>query len=415
MRKQMKFKFAALCSACCALLCGNALGRDVEQKSSGQSFITTLREKNEAVKQLFYAVENGDLNVVKSLSKDPYFSYLMIKKDNSDRTALRIAVENGHYEIVDWILQHQYEYNFNVNSLTEDRKTLLTIATENNHKKTVEVLLKHLANPNVCNMFAAEIGKTSLMIAAEKGNFEIAKKLLEYEAKLNEQDNIGKTALMYAAKEGHADIVELLLKNKANPNKKDNYKKTAVMFATFYKHESIVKLLLEHGANPDLEDSDKETALTYAIKQGDSNIAKLLLDHGAKVNGTDKNKKTVLDYAEGNKEMTELLVKYIDRPEKQKKVNIFKRTLNKFTKKTGDPRMTMSDSNLAQYNTDKTSGLTRSQSDSKVTQYDDITEETSNLKRSESVDSNATSYNSDMQTSQDIDNVNSSTDTIAAQ
>ena len=77
--------------------------------------------------------------------------------------------------------------------------------------------------------------------------------------------------------------------------------------------------------------------------------------------------------------------------------------------------MTMSDSNLTKYDTDKTSGLTRSQSDSNVTQYDDITEEASNLKRSESVDSDTTFHNDDMQTSQDIDDMNSSTDTTAAQ
>lgn len=409
----MKSNLITLCSVCCALLCENVLAeagnkpeiskelsikkfnfKDAQQVSSDR-----YKKSRELAPKWFAAAESGDLEAMKSVYEDPFFDNTYgfkfdIYVENDDgKTALEVAITNGRCNVVKWLdsIIQKYEkemggHRFNLGSSNADGTPMIIIAVENGHEDIVKYMLSKVMDPNIAIDMKKMSRKTPLIVAVEKGLIEIANLLLTnpYSRKANPnlQDRFGKTALIYATEKGNFEIVELLLKHDADTEIKDRYKVTALM---------------------------------YAVESGNLAIAKLLLDHGAKINRTGENKKTVLDYAEGNKEMTELLMKYIDRPENQKKVNIFKRTLNKFTRKTGDPRMTMSDSNLTKYDTDKTSGLTRSQSDSNVTQYDDITEEASNLKKSESVDSDTTFHNDDMQTSQDIDDMNSSTDTIAAQ
>lgn len=397
----MKSNLITLCSVCCALLCENVLAvADNKPEISKELSIKKLNFKDEQQvtqpisdrDKWFAAVESENLEEMESILKKSKPDFIYVENDDG-KTALEVAITNGRCNVVEWLdsIIQKYEkemggHRFNLRSSNADGTPMIIIAVENGHEDIVKYMLSKVMDPNIAIDMKKMSKKTPLIVAVEKGLIEIANLLLTnpYSRKANPnlQDRFGKTALMYATEKGNVEIVELLLKHDADTEIKDRYKVTALM---------------------------------YAVESGNLAIAKLLLDHGAKINRTGENKKTVLDYAEGNKEMTELLMKYIDRPENQKKVNIFKRTLNKFTRKTGDPRMTMSDSDLTKYDTDKTSGLTRSQSDSNVTQYDDITKEASNLKRSESVDSDTTFHNDDIQTSQDIDDMNSSTDTIAAQ
>lgn len=367
MEKKMKLNLITLYSVCCALLYGNVLARDIEQKPSQQSPISTPSEKIEAAEKLFNAVKTGDVDTVKSLIKDPYFSNLIHKKDDSRGTILETVVKNGQSDILDLILQRIQDYHININAMTSDYKTMLTIAAENGDENTVRVLLKYSAYTNVCDMSAKGMAKTPLIIAAEKGYTEIVKMLLDNKkTNLNQQDGIGRTALMLAVKKEHIQI------------------------------------------------------------------AKMLLDNGAKIDIKDKTKKTASDYAEGNIEMTNLLMEYIDRPENQKKANVIKRAWNKVTHKTKDPKRSMSDSNLTQYGTDKTNDLKKSKSDSDLIL---ITEETNNPTKGEasdsnanlhdekaylknrrlSTDSNATFYDNDMKTGLNINDLNSSTETIVAQ
>ena len=248
MEKKMKLNLITLCSVCCTLLCGNVLARDIEQKPSQQSLISTPSEKREAAEKLFNAVKTGDVDTVKSLIEDPYFSNLIHKKDNSRGTILETIVKNGQSDILDLILQRRYDYHINVNSITSDYKTMLTIAAENGDENTVRVLLKYSAYPNVCDVSAKGMAKSPLILAAEKGYTEIVKMLLDdKKTNLNQQDGIGQTALMLAIKKGHAQIAKMLLDNGAKINIKDKLKQTALDYAK--RNPEMTELLTEYMGN----------------------------------------------------------------------------------------------------------------------------------------------------------------------
>lgn len=359
----MNSNFITLGSVCCTLLCGSVFA---EKMSSPKIFVgkfiedvrntqRVFSEENRIRKTLsprwFSAAESGDLKTMKSLYED-HFKHNIYEKDDSGRTALEIAIINGHCNIVEWLadcIKKQEDLdkasNFNLRSENKSGKPMMIVAVENGYEDIVKFMLSRLMNPDVI-IDKSNLGQTPLIVASEKGYTNIVDLLLtsKGDPKLLRLDHsranpdltdwVGKTALMYAAKKGYTDIVKLLLENGANPDKKDESKNTALILASLYGHESIVKLLLEYGADLDVKDSDKGTALIYAVKEKYFNIARLLLDYGAKINIKNKNKKTALDYAEGNAKLTELLQNYVDRPENQEKANFAKRAWSKITKKT---------------------------------------------------------------------------------
>jgi len=404
----MKFNFKTLCSICCVLLYGSALADAGEskiiRKSSVGKFVQDIKEtqqissdRNKKTRELspkwFAAAESGDLEEMKKLW-DEAFKYNLYIRDDSQRTALEIAITKGYADMVEWLADRTEEQqkidlasNFNLRSSNKDRKPMMIVAVENNHEDIVKIMLSRAMDPDIYRDESIEgMDRTPLIVAAECGHTGIVDLLLtrkgnprlSRKANPNLGDMMQRTALMYASKGGHADIVKLLLDNEADSNKKDMWGDTALIFAASFNKESVVKLLLEHGADPNIKNKDKETALIWAAKQGCYNIAKMLLEKGAIIDTKDKEKKTALDYAKENEKMTKLLLEYVDRPENQKQEkNILKKAWNKVTKKNADDKNSLKNRRL-------------------------------------SADSDATLYegDTDTETGRDIDDVISSTDTL---
>ncbi len=370
----MKLNFKTLCPICCALLYGSVLADAGESKVSRQSSvgkivknINEMQRKSseqydrikESSSEWFSAAETGDLQTMKTLYNEAYkYHRYIYTRDDSERTALEIAITNGHADVVEWLADRieEQEYkdkasNFNLRSLNKDHKPMMIVAVEKGYEDIVKIMLLRNIDPDVrIDMSISGKGKNPLIVAAENGYTNIVDLLLTSKgdpdllkigrarSDPNLQDLVNRTALMYAAQKGHIDIVKLLLNNKADPNKKDKWEDTALILATIEGYESVVELLLDYGADPDAKNKDKETALICAACKGYYNIAKVLLEKGAKINIKDKNGKTALDYA-ANDEMTKLLMNYIDRPENQKKEkNPIKKVLNKLAGKNVDKK-----------------------------------------------------------------------------
>jgi len=131
------------------------------------------------------------------------------------------------------------EKGIDIDEKSADRgMTALMFAINWGHVETVELLLQHGADVN-----ARDKGNfTPLMTACFKGNAQVARKLLEYNPKIDAKGPEDNTALHYAAMMDLRNIVYLLLKAGANPTIENQEKKTPPEIASEFEYEKLMKL-----------------------------------------------------------------------------------------------------------------------------------------------------------------------------
>ena len=144
--------------------------------------------------------------------------------------------------------------------------TALMLAVEKGHVDVVARLLQGGADSNV----KTRNGLTALMSAARTGNVDAVKHLLLGGADPNIQTQDGWTALMFAIDRGHDHVMPHLLLGGVKPNIKSNDGETAMMKASWNGLVDNVmpsQLMLGSG----VDETQDETELIWAVKEG-SNI-----------------------------------------------------------------------------------------------------------------------------------------------
>lgn len=124
-----------------------------------------------------------------------------------------------------------------------DGFTPLICAAENGHREIVEFLLTNKADISA----TSANGWTALHAAAYFGHKDVVEVLLSHKAKINAKDLDGNTPLHLASGGRHKDIVELLLANKADVNAKDVRGETPLHLAILMKSGEIADLLRKNG------------------------------------------------------------------------------------------------------------------------------------------------------------------------
>ncbi|XP_054279767.1 ankyrin repeat domain-containing protein 50-like isoform X2 [Macrosteles quadrilineatus] len=111
--------------------------------------------------------------------------------------------------MVSLLLSHGHA---DVNATDNERRTALHSAAWQGHYHIVQILLEHNAEPDhTCNQ-----GATPLGIAAQEGHEECVRLLLAVGANPNHSDHCGRNALKVAAKSGHQGVVRLLEQAQVN-------------------------------------------------------------------------------------------------------------------------------------------------------------------------------------------------------
>ena len=212
-------------------------------------------------------------------------------------TPLSVAAEQGQDKIVAMLLAKGVDPNEGQRSAPsytagavigikpEERNSPLSKAAQGGYEKTVKVLLEKGADPNVPG-FA---GKTALFWAVERGYLQVANLLLDHRADPDIRSTAGLTPLMEAAKSGRVDLVRSLVAHHADLDAREGDDglpgtldvsagtgMTPLMMAVVGGHRDVVRVLLEAGADTTIRNRGGESAMDQARKGEITDIINLL-------------------------------------------------------------------------------------------------------------------------------------------
>lgn len=255
---------------------------------------------------LMFAARGGHLEVVQRLLNHGAHVNTIAKDGN---TAISIAAARGYVDTVKMLL------NSGADTVNAERKTVLMIAVEGGHLELVENLLDRNINVNA----ADDSGWTALHGAASSGSPKLVRLLLDAGARADVLDEyFGATPLVFAARLGHTDVLKVMLEKDVDVDQRDRDGNTALMMATLWLKPQSVKVLLDAGADANAEKIEPHfltgeehafTALWFAVSDGNLEITRMLLDAGANPNhvGTNNQSVAMLAQLEGHTEISRLL------------------------------------------------------------------------------------------------------------
>ena len=249
---------------------------------------------NKKEQQFLNAAANGDLKMVKTLLKNSVdVNALDGRKTPSNRTALMHASENGHFEIVDLLIDAGARINAvdkGVPSYCPGGNTALILAIQKGHLKVANRLLDAGASPKTKG------GGTSVInAAAYLGDEALIKRLLELGADPTQRDGSGFCPIASALNNSKSKIAETLLDLGIDPNSQSPGGGPILLDAIHTGDIKLWRLLIDKGANPELANPDNFTPLMGACVFVKPEAVKLFLSLGVAVNKLDNQKQTALD------------------------------------------------------------------------------------------------------------------------
>ena len=220
---------------------------------------------------------------------------------HTGRTALHLAVMNGHENIVRKLLAVGAETKTN-------GTTAIHIAAEYGYPNILRILFKATSEIPDSNRdtemkdneskfqdgstflrFYDTEGDTPLHKAARNGHSAAVETILEHRPTIvdvrrstkvdfNGEHHLGLTSFHLAASGGHLSVLETLAHRKAHVNTKGGPNDaTALHVAAAEGHQAIVEWLLENGADPHAKTNENAKALNFACRKGHEALVRVLL------------------------------------------------------------------------------------------------------------------------------------------
>ena len=259
------------------------------------------------------AANDGNLEAVKKSIRDGADIDYRCPTSIGKETALFMASQNGHTEVVRWLL----EAGADANTVDHQGASPLYMAAQKNHDDVVRLLL---AEVDPRDTILKSNGASPLHVAADLGSIATLETLLD-DGRLP-VDGLsleGHTPLHQAAHQGQLKAIELLLRHGADASIAYDGE-TPADIASRRGHDEVVALLTEaerkaaatktfcpslfagnveavelairNGVDVDYrcpaqEGNGTQTALYDSSRYGDVDMIRLLLDKGAAVNSPD--------------------------------------------------------------------------------------------------------------------------------
>lgn len=288
---------------------------------------------NQGQSLLHLAAKLEDKSFLEVLLKKYLESSLSLDEKNKlGKTALQIAVENGHESNVQLLLH----YGANVDM--SDLKKLLKSA-EANPNCSIKMMLP-IFNLTDQKLFENEVadlecfnieGQTALHLAAKYGFKNVLKHLIGKGTDVNKKNVQGQTSLHLACSK---EIFDLLKSAGSVENINDLDENTGLHFAVYNSNLEMVEHLIKQNPYIDCQNKMRQTALHLAmqnvmsyfdVRQENIEIAKLLINNGANISLEDHNGQSPLLYGLVNNitvDLNYLLFEMIDKLDSQKCVDL---------------------------------------------------------------------------------------------
>lgn len=273
---------------------------DAAQKGH-HGIIALLKKGNSSKKALLLALKAGNLEWIADLFLHGAEVNTPFK---SGRFPLHYAADNGHSKTAQfligqgaalWALDGNEETPLDIAKkkghsvlveLFDNQAKLnheLIKATKKGEMSSIQALLKKGAQVSGCTASWA----TPLHVACATGNEKLVRLLLKNNADINAHDSEGSTPLHWATGSTNPDIIQLLCDSSVDTESCDNYGYTALHWAARAGVTDMVRKLIESGAEINRPASDGKTPLYLAAEAGESKTAHLLLARGGKLNPYD--------------------------------------------------------------------------------------------------------------------------------
>ncbi|MEE4247473.1 MAG: ankyrin repeat domain-containing protein [Kangiellaceae bacterium] len=267
--------------------------------------VTECRDAASGATPLLYAIESGNLHLVKFLVEDKKCDILLT--NNNGRGATHSAVVANQKRMLDYVISKGAP----VDAADAQGDTPLLEAALRGHIDMMEILLSH----NCDIMKLNERGQNAVHMAViEQDNAEMLQFLSDKQVPINSRDNGGNTPLMIACYQGHLSAVEFFLNADASwANEKNQDDSTPALLAAMKGRHEVVRMLGERGCSMDEADKDGNTALMLAIESASVETVRILLELNksdlSAVNGEGCGVVTLAEESE-DRDMQELLVRH---------------------------------------------------------------------------------------------------------
>jgi len=239
------------------------------------------------VSPLSLAVTQGNIPTIEMLIK----CGASLDEKSDEGSLLSITTRSNSIESARVLL------NMGVDTLipTSDGDTALHIAVQGNHIEILELLLKSHVNVNLENL---KTGASPLIIAVLKANIPAMMLLLENMANVNRALFDGTSPLHLASQNGDLTVVEILVEAGADINQMDKSGKHPLIVASERNDTSVAQYLLNEGAAYELKDGSGKSALDYAKENNNQGLINIL--QSVAIESKKKNEKALSDAVRKN-------------------------------------------------------------------------------------------------------------------